>query len=88
MVSAGDDEDGKKATDHDMPREIIFSVDIKGSYDQIRDTLTNLERSVRPFDVRELNIQGSGNDLSATISIATYYLPAKVVELKKETIKP
>lgn len=82
-------EDGAAAgTSSDTVGEVIFTVVINGSYEQIQQALTDMEATIRPLSMQKVELEGSGSQLRATITAKSFYLPAKTAELKKETIKP
>lgn len=59
-----------------------------GNYDQIKNMLKDLERTIRPMNITSLSIQGTDTSLRVTVEGVTYYLPERTVELGKKTIKP
>lgn len=65
-----------------------FDFGTTGSYDQVKNMLLDLERTIRPMNVTTLSLQGSDNALTTTVQGVTYYLPERTVELGKKTIKP
>lgn len=65
-----------------------FDFGTTGSYDQVKNMLLDLERTIRPMNVTTLSLQGSDNALTTTVQGMTYYLPERTVELGKKTIKP
>lgn len=69
------------------PVELPFSMVILGNYEQIQRALLDMERVIRPVQVRTVAIQGTDNQLRASIEGVTYYLPAKTVNVTKKTIK-
>lgn len=69
------------------PQEMPFSFTVSGSYDQIKQTILDVERTIRPMRIVNISLVGSDKQLRASIDAVTYYQPAKVVEVKKETIK-
>ncbi len=70
------------------PQMLPFSANIRGSYDQIRAALVDIERVIRPIKVTKITIQGSDNNLNALIEGVTYYLPASSIALGSESVKP
>lgn len=84
-----DDVSGEVTTvQSDAYRTLGFSVNIKGSYDQVQQTLTNLVRVIRPITITKLTLQGDGSNLTALISGVTYSVPAANVNLESITRKP
>lgn len=74
--------------DTSVPQEIPFSLVLIGSYGQITQAIADMERSIRPIKIDTMKLEGSGTRLRASITARTFYLPAKSVELKTETIEP
>ena len=65
-----------------------FNFGATGGYDQIKNMLYDLERTIRPVNVTVLSLTGTDSTLRVTASGVTYYLPERTVELGKRTIKP
>lgn len=65
-----------------------FDFGTTGNYDQVKNMLLDLERTIRPMNVTTLSLQGTDNSLTTTVQGVTYYLPERTVELGKKTIKP
>ncbi len=77
------------ATGPQNPLPVTFSVGVKGSLAQIRTTLENIERVLRPFNITLLNIKaGADGALEVTINGDTYYLQESTVQLGSEVKKP
>lgn len=79
---------GSTTTVTDKPQEILFNVVLIGNYEQISQAVTDMERSIRPFSVERMQIEGSGTQLRASINAKTFYLPAKTMKIKTEALKP
>ncbi|HYG84270.1 MAG TPA: hypothetical protein VD907_05335 [Verrucomicrobiae bacterium] len=71
-----------------QPQEIGFSFTVSGDYNNIRNALLALERSIRPIQVSSITIEGSDSNLTASVEAKTFYQPAKKVELKDKTVQP
>lgn len=69
-------------------KAITFKFNISGNYDSIKAALVNIEKTIRPIIVQSIDINGSTNELTATISAKTYYVPKVHYTLGKETILP
>jgi hypothetical protein len=70
------------------PIEISLSVEIANSnYEGIQNAVKLLERSIRPFKVKNLHVNGSGNSMSVTFDLVTYYQPAKIFKIQKQVIQ-
>lgn len=67
---------------------ITFRFKITGSYDSIKAALVNIEKTIRPIIIQNLDIDGTVNELSATIAATTYYVPKVHYALGQETVLP
>ncbi len=67
------------------PQTLSFSMTVSGSYDQLDKALSDIGLVIRPINIKMLTIQGSDNDLKASIDGVTYYAPSASV--KVETVK-
>lgn len=54
----------------------------------LRDLLQRFERSIRVIDISNLSLDRSENSYTLTIDGHAYYEPAKVIEMRKEVVKP
>jgi len=71
-----------------VPIEMPFKVTVKGGYDNVQAFVGVIERSIRPFNVNQLEFKaGEGTDVSLTIDAKSYYQPEKSFEFKSEVIK-
>ncbi|MGD8374049.1 MAG: hypothetical protein PVI21_04285 [Candidatus Woesebacteria bacterium] len=70
-----------------VPVEQIFSVTVSGSYDKINDMILDLERTIRPMKITEINLNGNDASMRAVVSGVTYYQPAKTTSIKEETVE-
>lgn len=72
----------------DGPQEIPFRFTIVGNYDQIKDALNVLQRSIRPIQITSIGVEGTDTNLTATVEAVTYYQPEKTIELRERTVSP
>lgn len=70
------------------PQPLTFDASIAGSADQIRATLVDVEKVIRPMVIRQMYITVSGTQLETNIQGETYYLPHSTVKLGDKSIKP
>lgn len=75
------------ATPDAKPQEMKFDISVSGSYDKIRSTMLDLERTIRPIKVTAVTLDGDDTAMTATISAVTYYQPAKSASIKQEVVK-
>jgi hypothetical protein len=75
------------ATNTDKPeakptsKPIVFSFSGSSTYAGITKLLQTFEKSIRPFDINNLQISGSDKNLQVTANVTTYYQPAKSLDL-------
>lgn len=67
---------------------IPFNFAVQGNYSQVSRMLQDLERSIRPMNVRQLVIQGSDSALQVNVRGESYYSTERTVELGKKQVKP
>lgn len=73
----------EKAADTAIP----FEFTVQSNYSQTMTMLTDMERSIRPLNVKQLTIQGSDTTLNVEVKGESYYTPEKSVELQKKVVK-
>jgi hypothetical protein len=70
-----------------QPVEVPFEVTAVGDFASDRNTVDALERSIRPFQVEKIQINGSQQELTLTVTGKTYYQPEKALNIKKKVVK-
>lgn len=60
-----------------QPVEIPLTVTGLGSYSGAQNLVRDFERSIRPFDMRGLQLNGSSSSMSISLDLTTYFQPAK-----------
>jgi hypothetical protein len=63
-------------------KAITFSFSASSSYQGMNQLTQTFERSIRPFDITNMQLGGTDNNLSITASVSTYFQPAKSLDLK------
>lgn len=58
-----------------------------GTYSEADSFITDLENSIRPFDVTNLSLSGNESSLVVNLNITTYYQPAKTINITSQEIK-
>lgn len=67
--------------------EIPFTVGVEANYDSSIDLLNIFERSIRPFKIKALSIQGTNANLKISLTAKTFYLPEKSLNIEKKVVK-
>lgn len=67
--------------------EIPFTVSVDANYDSAQTFLGIFEKSIRPFKIKTLNIQGTNANLKINVDAKTFYLPEKGINISKKEVK-
>ena len=67
---------------------ITFNIVISGDYNVIQQTIRDIERTIRPFVINSINLQGTDTRLQATIAATTFYVPKVNYTLGSEEVAP
>lgn len=88
-ITGTDDEiaQGQPHEDGLQPIEIPFTIAVTTNVDGAKNLVSVLQRSIRPINIRSIQITGSNSDLKVTIDAVTYYQPQKTVDIKTEVIQ-
>lgn len=83
------DQEGKaeEKSINPTPVDMPFSITVVGSYDKIRNFVTDLERTIRPMKVDTLAITGSDNDMKAEIDVTTYFQPTREIGITTKEVR-
>jgi hypothetical protein len=84
-------QDASKSSSSVSQNQITFSFTVStdvSNANALKSLLTNLEHSIRPIDISSLSVEAQGVRLVLKVEGATYYEPAKTVDLKDKTVKP
>lgn len=55
---------------------ISFNISVVGSYDNIQETLENIQRTIRPITIDSIRLEGTDDSLTADVRATTYYSPS------------
>lgn len=69
------------------PVEMPFQIGVTGNFNSIKDLLSTLERSIRPFYVDKIEIGGTDSNLTIGVTAKSYYQPEKALNIQSEAIK-
>lgn len=68
------------------PVTITLTISGTGTYSQIQSVIKDLERSIRPFDLTNLKLQGSESSMSFSANLNTYFQPAKTLKITDKAV--
>lgn len=66
---------------------INFTFDVATNYKSARDVISDLQRSIRPFNINTITITGNNTDMRMTVELETYFQPTKSLVIEKEEVK-
>jgi hypothetical protein len=66
---------------------VSYSFGTTSTPDGSKRLLETLERSIRPFDVRRVDIIVNGSNLRMTVGLTTYYAPEKSFEVTTKVVR-
>ena len=75
------------AATNPQPQQIQLTVTGTGTYDNVLAFVQDLERSIRPFDVVSLQLAGPQDSLIFTLTVNTYFQPAKSLNVVTQEVK-
>lgn len=79
--------DANQAQASFKPVEQKFSIAVTGTYDRIHGMVVDLERSIRPIKLTNLQLTGSDAALRATVEGVTYYQASKTLTINQKVVK-
>ncbi len=86
-ISGTDDEVIQNANTADGPVEMPFIMSATGTYQSTQDLLSLLQRSIRPIQIKTLELSGTNNELVANISAVSYYQPERTLKVQTKEVK-
>jgi len=89
-ISGTDDEVAQSANSSSsspQPNTIPFSVSVTGDYQHIQSVVDAFSRSVRPMQIKTMDIGGGKDSLTLSITAQTYYQPAKSLNIGTKVVK-
>lgn len=70
-----------------QPVEIPFTITVSGTYDQVKNLPFDLERSIRPIKITNMELSGKNNQAKLEIKAVTYYQAGKNLDIRFKEIK-
>jgi hypothetical protein len=88
-VDGSDDSNTVDTKPKANPEVATITLEIKGTtnYKAARSLIKDLERSIRPFDVTKVDIQGSNSSMTLALTVNTYFQPALSLDLTTKEVK-
>jgi hypothetical protein len=65
---------------------IPFSVNLQSDFHTVQTLFNDLERSIRPIDVTEISLSGSGSNMNVSVQANTYYQTPVSLQITEKEI--
>lgn len=89
-VSGTDDEvaqGGNRLSATPKPVTMPFQFTVSDSYEKVQAVTGALERSIRPIQVKTVDLSGTQNTMVLSVTAQTYFQPAKTLNVGKVVVK-
>lgn len=88
-ITGTDEEATQDTSAQGVPQAVAmpFEVQVSGSYQSIQGLVDALGKSIRPFQIKTIEVSGSQGSMTATISAQTFYQPEKTFKVQTEVLK-
>lgn len=85
----GDDQSAEAMQSSTRPEAIAipFTIEVEGDYEGLQEFMNNLELSIRPMQVESVEISGSDENITANISISTFYQPQASLDVETKVVE-
>jgi Tfp pilus assembly protein PilO len=86
---AGDDNESTAVQEETqpVPVEMEFVFAVEGTYSELQDLISSMERTIRPLQIKDMEIKGSDDAIKATMRVITFYQPATTLEVETRTVQ-
>lgn len=78
-------------SDTNSPSNIKFSFSVSianTAYSGLQELLQRIEKSIRPFNITNLTVEGQSSKVTMMAEGVSYYQPAQSLELRDKVVKP
>lgn len=89
-ISGTDDELAQASnlsSSNPQPVPIPFQLSVTSDYDGAKKVINAFERSIRPIQIKTIDVSGNSKDLTLSIEAQTYYQPAKSMNIQTKVVK-
>ena len=86
-ISGSDDNITQSQGENSELVEMPFTVDVGTDYKGMQALLTTFEKSIRPFQIMNIELNGTNTKLQSTITAKTFYQPEKDLRITTKVVK-
>ncbi|QQS19135.1 type 4a pilus biogenesis protein PilO [Candidatus Saccharibacteria bacterium] len=70
-----------------QPISIPFDLSVSSNYDGVKNVIGAFEKSIRPIQLKTLDISGDKDELTLVIGAQTYFQPAKSLNISTKVVQ-
>lgn len=70
-----------------QPTSVDLNVSGTATYTNAQKLINDFEKSIRPYDIKTLSLNGNQSSMALSFDVTTYYQPAKTTTLTSKEIK-
>lgn len=70
-----------------QPVAMPFQIQVTGSYASIQSLVELFHRSIRPFQIQQMDLSGSQSSMTLALTAQTYYQPEKTFNVHAKVVK-
>jgi hypothetical protein len=89
--SIGGSDQSSTVDNSPSPNPKVLNIDLSVSgtatYNGVQSLIKDFGRSIRPYDITKLSLNGSESSMSVSINLTTYYQQAKTLKLKTKEVR-
>jgi Tfp pilus assembly protein PilO len=88
---SGTDDQAEQADKTSATPEVVpmpFQLSVAGNYKNIQKLIDTFHHSIRPFQIQTMQLSGSQQHMTLTMTAQTFYQPEKIFNVTKEPVKP
>lgn len=86
-ISGSDDEVSQEQVENAQLVEMPFTLDVGSDYAGMQALIKTFEKSIRPFQIKTIEISGTNGKLEAVINAKTFYQPEKDLKIDMKVVK-
>jgi len=78
---------GNQVSAEPQPVPMPFQVSVMGDYQAMQNVIKTFNQSIRPFQIKTIQLGGGQQEMTMTLSAETFYQPEKDFNVTKQVIK-
>lgn len=70
-----------------QPVPMPFQLEVSGSYQSVQNLIGLFDKSIRPFQIMTMQLNGNNSTMTMTITAQTFFQPGKSLNIRTEVVK-